>query len=92
MDPQKKKELLLKEQRKLKQTQLPRKSPAAPAYIDVTPPAKDKHAATDKPTASTQSPALAPTGIVTVVQKSQGVVRIPPSSTLTPKQGMLISA
>ena len=46
MDSQKKKELLLKEQRKLKQTQLPRKNPAAPAYIAVTPPAKDKHAAT----------------------------------------------
>ena len=93
LDPQKKKELLQKEQWKLKQTQLPKKNlTAAPAYIAVTPPAKEKHAAKDKHAASTQSPAPASTGTVIVVQRSQGLVRIPPTSTLTPKQGLLISA
>ena len=87
MDAQKKKELLLKEQRKLKQTQLSKKTSAgAPAYISVTPPAKDKHVA------STQPPAPASAGTVAVVQRSPNLVCIPPSSTLTPKQGLLISA
>ena len=85
-DAQKKKELLLKEQCKLKQTQLSKKTSAgAPAYISVTPPAKDQH------TASTQSPAPASSGTVAVVQRSPNLVRLPPSSTLTPKQGLLIT-
>ena len=98
LDPQKKKELLQKEQRKLKQMQLLKKKPAAaaattaPATTTVTPPAKEKQVAKDKHAASTQSPAPASIGAVTVVQRSQGLVRIPPTSTLTPKQGLLISA
>ena len=90
-DAQKKKELLLREQRKLKQTQLPRKSPA-PAYVAVPSPAKEKAAAPTQPAASAQPAAPASTGTVALVQQSPSSFRIAPGSTLTPRQGLLLSA
>ena len=45
-----------------------------------------------QPPTSTQPPAPASAGTVALAQQSPNLVRLPPSSTLTPKQGLLLSA
>ena len=107
IDAQKRKELLLKEQRKLKQSQLTKHTfSGAPAYVAVTPPAKSQHMGlgpqptSAPPTASVpasapaqaSAPATTSTGTVALMQQSLNVVRLPPGSTLTPRQGLLLSA
>ena len=66
-------------------------TPAA-ATASATPVAKGKDPVVTPPRASAQSPAPVSTELLPSTQKSHGTARFPPTSTLTPKQGLLISA
>ena len=96
----------MKEQRKLKQSQTKLSFSGGPAYVSVPPPAKSQHmglgpqptpapstaSAPASAPAQPSAPATTSTGIVALTQRSSNVVRLPPGSTLTPRQGLLLSA